>query len=311
VRDADRVKLTGGNFLEMNALKAIWMRKKQLFFLLFLIAADVGLGSVDPLLASEKVTAHVIVADVMGFPGKPMRLEARVMQKGFLNDVGLGGEVLGFFVHRKRIGTVMTGGDGRAFLEYVPRMRGNFVSTVRLQDSPRVSDAEGTGVVASWERRRPILLIDLNATMAQQANPDSPLPSLPVIFGLTSLGPPVPEAANELEKLGKYYYNLIYLIQSQTVSLQQVREWLRAHEFPPGIPKVLKPGRKSLEGLLDLLSEQGWKNVSAGIGRTVEFADVLVKRRLKTVIVGQRKQGDEFPRRTVFVKNWKKIRRPL
>ena len=287
------------------------MRQKQCCFLFCFMVVAGALGGVDPSLASEKVTATVVVADVMGFPGKPMKLEARVMQKGLLQDVGLGGEVLEFFVHRKRIGTAMTGGDGRAFLEYVPRMRGNFVSAVRLQDSPRVSDAEGTGVVASWERRKPILLIDLHATMAQQANPDSGLPSLPGIFGMTTLEPPVPEAANELEKLGKYYYNLVYVVQSQTVSLQQVREWLRAHEFPLGIPKVLKPGRKDLEGLLDLLAEQGWKNVSAGIGLTADFANVLVKRRLKTVIVGQRKKGDEFPRRTVFVKNWKKIRRPL
>ena len=66
------------------------------------------------------------MSDVLTTPGKPVKLQANVFEKGLLGrKIGLGGESLEFLVQGKVVGTTMTGGDGRAYLEYTPRMRGN------------------------------------------------------------------------------------------------------------------------------------------------------------------------------------------
>ena len=92
---------------------AIW------FFLLFMIPTLVLLA------ADEKVAGRLIVEDVLARPGTPSMLKARLVQDGLLGIRGLGGETIEFIVQGQRIGTALTGGDGRAFLEYKTQMRGN------------------------------------------------------------------------------------------------------------------------------------------------------------------------------------------
>ena len=62
--------------------------------------------------------------------------------------IGLGGESLEFLVEGKVVGTTMSGGDGKAYLEYTPRMRGNLGITVRLSESPRVLTGGGEGALS-------------------------------------------------------------------------------------------------------------------------------------------------------------------
>lgn len=174
-----------------------------------------------------------------------------------------------------------------------------------------MSDAEGTSVLASWERRKPILLVDLAAVMQRKVTPKSPLPSLPVTLGMTELGDPDANASQELEKLGKFYYNLMYLFRSDGGDVEQMQSWLRTHHFPQGFSQVIKSSRQALQQFITQLKEAGWENVSAGIGRTVEFAEVLVEHRLQTVIVGEVDKDEDLPRRAKLVKSWKKVRTHL
>ena len=267
---------------------------------------------IEAVYASDKATPTVIVSDVLTHPGKPVQLEARVFEKGLLGrEIALGGETLEYSVQGQIIGTTMTGGDGRAFLEFAPRMRGNLTVKVRLPESSRVLSAEGTGLLASWEKRRPLLLIDLVSMMQEKSNPQKSLPSLPLNLSPTVLGEVDPDAPQELEKLGRFYYNLIYLHRSDVGDTEILQEWIRTHEIPPGFPKVISSGRQPLEELIEQLEEEGWANVTGGIGRTPDFAEVLVESRLKAVILHDPEDKEDFPRRAILIESWKKVRKHL
>ena len=267
---------------------------------------------IEPIHAADKAKPTVLVSDVMTNPGEPIQLQALVFEEGLLGrEIGLGGETLEFLVEKQIVGSTMTGGDGRAFLEYAPRMRGNFTIRVRVNESPRVLSAEGEGLLASWERKKPILLIDLASVMKEQSNPELPLPSLPINFSPTDLGEADDEAPNELEKLGRFYYNLVYLFRSDVGESKTLQEWIRTNQFPSGFPKIISSGRQALEEVIVQLEKDGWANVTGGIGRTPEFAEVLVEHRLKAVILHDPEDKEDFPRRAILVKSWDKVRKHL
>ena len=293
----------------MASFKKILSRTLVGLCLFFICQGLIAFEQVHP---ADKAHPTVRVSDVLTTPGVPVQLQASVFEESLLGrEIGLGGETLEFFVGKQAIGTGMTGGDGRVFLEYVQRMRGNFTITARVTESPRVLSAEGKGLLASWERKKPILLVDLFAVMKDKSKPELPLPSFPINFSPTDLGEPDEDAPKELEKLGRFYYNLLYLFRSDAGEQHSLQEWIRTHQFPSGFPKIIPSGRQALEELITQLEKDGWANVTAGIGRTTEFAEVLVEHRLKAVILHDPEDNEEFPRRAILVKTWNRVRKHL
>ncbi|RMH03911.1 MAG: hypothetical protein D6704_12030, partial [Nitrospirae bacterium] len=153
--------------------------------------------NLDPSWANDKVEATLIVEDVLARPGTPATLEARLVRQSVLGTVGLGGEPIVFEVQGEVVGTAMTGGDGRAFLEYTTHMRGNHLIVARVEASPRVHPTEGRGILGSWERRRPILIVDMVALIQRMK-----VPILSVPLPVTALGTPEADAALVLRQVG-------------------------------------------------------------------------------------------------------------
>jgi hypothetical protein len=256
---------------------------------------------------AEQIAAKVSVEDVLTAPGRTATLEARVTREGLAGGpaAGIGGEQVDFLVDGRKAGQTMTGGDGRAFFEYVPRMRGVHPITARVLASPRVRGAEGTARLFAWERRRPILLVE-TASLAEPAHPRVlPLPGLEA----RQERKPLDGAAEELNRLAKFYFNVVYLAPS-TESHRDQQEWLTRHGFPPGmlLPWSEKP--EALEQQIARLREEGWDNLKAGVGRTRPFADALAAQRIVVVIVPPPERGD-LPRKTRIAKNWAEVRRHL
>lgn len=259
--------------------------------------------------AAEKVTGKLYVQDALTVPGRPVKLEARLVRENLLAHTGLGGEQIEFLVGGKKIGKAMTGGDGHAFLEYTPRMRGNLVLTARLTESPRVASVEDAGTLFSWERRRPILLVEMTALTGEASAPVMPLP--PLSSGKTfPISPaPIPDAAGELKRLTDFYFNVMYVgTRAVTDDSDDMRQWLRKHGFPPGPVIAIRAGEGPLSEMIEGLRTDGWDNVKAGIGRTKEFADVLVAQRLDVVIVPEPERG-QLPRKAQVAKSWKDVRK--
>ncbi|HET7057710.1 MAG TPA: hypothetical protein VFI05_03195 [Nitrospiraceae bacterium] len=259
--------------------------------------------------AAEKVTAKLFVADALTRPDRSVKLEARLVQAGLFAHAGLGGEQLDFLVGGKKVGTVLTGGDGRGFLEYTPRMRGNLSLTVRLVESPRVGSVEGIGTLFSWERRRPILLVEVTSLMEDTKIPIVPLPPLSAGQPFALPWTPALDAAEELKRLTDFYFNVLYVRKhSGTDDSEDLRQWLHKHRFPPGPIVAIQSSEGALATMIEGLRTDGWDNVKAGIGRTRAFADVLVAQRLDVVIVSESDRG-QLPKKAQVAKSWKEIRK--
>ncbi len=285
------------------------MRRSTVPFLILCMAVlGCGVGAVSS--AADKVAGKLVVKDILTMPGKPVMLEARLVEPGILRDRLLGGIPLEFFVGGVKVGSPMTGGDGRARQEFTTRMRGNQVIRVRVAENTRVQETEATGNLASWERRKPILFVELAALVEEGTVPVG-LPALPLQLGMTSLPAPLQGAAKNLAKLTQYYFNVVYLSRTGSVDLESVREWLQEHEFPQGVPRILKPGKDALVATVEEFKEGAFPNIKGGIGRTRDFAETFAEQRIKVVILSADGEDRDYPRKTHWAKDWLEVRKEI
>ena len=260
--------------------------------------------------ASPAQAANLSVTDLLTSPGKPIQLQARLTNPEAEGEIGLPDQPLEFIVHGRTVGQANTDAQGWARLDFAPSMRGNLSIIVKLVTPSKTKAIEGKGVLLSWERRRPILLIDLAVLVEGELAMDPPPPELYKDPGLI-LGDAHPAAASELGKLAQFYYNLVYLDLTGRGHLEHIQDWLREHQFPPGMIRILPKTPTALTELIHDLKTEGWEKVSGGIGRTADFAEVLVQNRLQTVILPLPQTNGRFPRRAIVLDDWSRIRRHL
>lgn len=274
--------------------------------LFFVLAHDGAL-----LEAVDKTAATLVVKDALTSPSQPVTIEAKLIGKGLVPSTALGGEPLELIVDGDVVATAMTGGDGRAFLTYTPKAQGVKPVHVRVGKSPRVNQIEGKANLGVWEKRQPILTIELSSLM------DLSTPSRVPAIGLPaeSKGTPMSEAANELEKLTRFYYRVIYVVplaqgMDGFQASRETREWLETHEFPAGYVLPLSSNTNALGDKIDEFHEAGWKTVKIGIGRSRSFAEAFLQRRLGAILVPEPTKGD-VPRKAKVAKDWKDVRKKL
>jgi hypothetical protein len=263
--------------------------------------------------AAEKIAGTLTVHDSLTSPNQPAIIEATLTQKGILTEAGLGGEPIELLIAGNVVATAMTGGDGRAFLTYTPKAKAAVPFTVRVGNTPRVAVTEAGANLSVWERRSPIMAVEMEALM-----------EVPVEQGPTMTWPgkeaagrrPMPNAAEELGKLTKFYYNVLYVvIQDKAVGAKdqvnaQARQWLKDQKFPVGHILVLPSGPEAFGAKLDELDAAGWKTLKIGVGRSKVFAEAFLQRRLEAVMVPEPAKG-EAPRKAKVAKEWKDVRKKL
>jgi hypothetical protein len=266
--------------------------------------------------AADKIDGILFARDVLTLPGQPARIEAVLNKRGLLGmQQGLGGEQIELIVEGKTVAKAMTGGDGRAFLDYTPKTRGNHEMIVRLVANPRVTSPDAKALLGAWERRRPILLVEIAALMQPEKSSPLPVPVLPVPLTGQEDPLPAPDAADELNRLAQFFYNVIYVSWAPKDGEpiggnQDMRKWLAQHKFPSGLSMTVNPGEQALGAKIDQLRADGWTNVKAGIGLHKAFAEVLVAHRMEVVIVPEPDKG-ELPKKAKTVKAWKDVRKKL
>lgn len=280
---------------------------------LFLLSFGFSLLTVHPscLNAAETSSATILVKDALTAPGQSVTLEAKLISKRLMLIAALGGEPLELVVDGKVAATAMTGGDGRALFTYISKTQGLTPIQVRVGKSPRVAPTEGRANLAVWEKRQPILVVEM-ASLLEEPTP-SRVP--PMGIALESERKPRPEAADELGKLTQFYYRVIYVV---TVAAgrdaaqvgTEVREWLKTNKFPTGYVMVLQPDAKAIGTKIDELHADGWKTIKTGIGRSKAFAEAFLQRRLDAIIVPEPTKGD-VPRKAKVAKDWRDVRKKL
>jgi hypothetical protein len=263
--------------------------------------------------AAEKIPGTLTVHDSLTSPNQPATIEATLTWKGLLTETGLGGEPVELLVAGDVVATAMTGGDGRAFLLYTPKAKGVVPFTVRVGTTTRVAVTEAGANLAVWERRSPILAVEMVALM------DDPIGQGPTVTwpGKEVTGRrPMPDAAEELGKLTQFYYNVLYVVtQDKAAGTKdlvnaQARQWLREQKFPVGYILVLQSGPDAFGAKLDELHAEGWKTLKIGVGRSKVFAEAFLQRRLDAVMVPEPAKG-EAPRKARVAKEWKDVRKKL
>ncbi len=269
--------------------------------------------SMGPTTAGEKAAATLSVKDSLTSPNQSATIEARLVAKGLFMSAGLGGEPLELVVGGKIVATAMTGGDGKAFVAYTPKAPQGVVPVqIRAGGSLRVPPTEGQANLVVWERRNPIVAIEM-AALIDEPSSSSPFQAIGLMLG--SERKPMPDAANELGKLTQFYYRVIYIVAVPAGAdgfhaSTQAREWLKTHKFPTGYVLVLPPGENALGTKIDELHAAGWEMIKTGIGRTKAFAEAFLQRRFKAVIVPEPAKG-EAPRNAKVAKEWKEVRKRL
>ena len=281
----------------INQIRRAW------FFLFLLIIASPSL-----LFAAERSSAAILVRDALTAPGQPATIEAKLISKRLMLIAALGGEPLELVIDGKVVATALTGGDGRAFFTYTHKAQGLVLVQVRIGHSPRVDQAEGQGILAVWEKRQPILLIELSSLIEEPAPSRVP----PIGIALESERKPMPEAVDELGKLTQFYYRVMYVVTGRDgfQSTAEAREWLKRQKFPTGYVLALPTDTSALGMKIDELHAAGWKTVKIGIGRSKAFAEAFLQRRLDVIMVPEPSKG-EVPRKAKVAKDWKDIRKKL
>lgn len=278
------------------------LRRAWLFLFLLTVASP------SLLFAAEKSSATILVKDTLTTPGQPASIEAKLISRRLMLIAELGGEPLELMAEGKVVATSLTGGDGRAFFTYTPKEKGLAPVHVRVGKSPRVDQAEGQANLVTWEKRQPILVIELAALM------EEPAPSRVPSIGVTpeSERKPMVEAVDELGKLTQFYYRVIYVVAGRDgfQSSADARDWLKKHKFPTGYVLALPAETNALGTKIDELHAAGWRTVKVGIGRSKAFAEAFLQRRLDAVIVPDPSKG-EVPRKAKVAKDWKEVRKKL
>jgi len=263
------------------------------------------------LIAAEKSPAAILVRDALTAPGQPATLEAKLISKRLMLIAALGGEPLELVVDGKVVATALTGGDGRAFFTYTPKAQGLAPVHVRIGNSPRVDQAEGQANLAVWEKRQPILVIELSSLLEEPAPGRVP----PIGIALESERKPMAEVADELGKLTQFYYRVIYVVTSPVggdgfQKSADARDWLKRHKLPTGHILVLPADPNALGAKIDEFHAAGWKTIKTGVGRSKAFAEAFLQRRLDAILVPEPTKG-EVPRKAKVAKDWKDVRRKL
>ena len=292
--------------MSSKAMRLTMSQTRRAYVFLFLLI----LASPSLLFAAEKSSASILVRDSLTAPGQPATVEAKLISKRLMLIAALGGEPLEFVVDGKVVTTALTGGDGRAFFTYTSKAQGLAPVQVRVGNSPRVDQTEGQANLAVWEKRQPILVIELSSLI------EEPIPSRvpPIGIALESERKPIAEAVDELGKLTQFYYRVIYVVSSPVgvdgfQRSAEAREWLKRHKFPTGYV-MTPPDSQALGIKIDELHAAGWKTIKIGIGRSKSFAEVFLQRRLEAVIVAEPTKGD-VPRKARVAKDWKEVRKKL
>ena len=285
----------------------VFFRRAGLFTILLLSTATTILS------AAEKIPGTLTVHDSLTSPNQPAIIEATLTWRGLLTETGLGGEPIELLVAGNVVATAMTGGDGRAFLSYTPKAKGAVPFTVRVGTTPRVAVTEAGANLAVWERRNPIMAVEMAALM-EDVVAQGPTVTLPGKEAESRR--PMPDAAIELGKLSQFYYNLLYVVTqdkamgSSDLVNAQARQWLKDQKFPVGHILVLPSDPEAFGAKLDEMHAAGWKTLKIGVGRTKEFVEAFLQRRLEAVMVPEPAKG-ESPRKAKVAKEWKEVRKKM
>jgi hypothetical protein len=290
----------------MSAMRVLGRLLRNACLLTFVIGPLSG----SVVAAAGSLSATVLVMDALASSNQSTTIDARLIAQGLSGVGGLAGEPLELVIGGKVVATAKTDADGKVSFTHIPKALGVMPVLVRVGESPRVTSAEAQANLLVWEKRNPIVLIEM-ASLLEGGDLSSLLSTAAV--NADADPKPMPDAAYELGKLTQFYYRAIYVLNVPQGmdgfhAGARARAWLKAHEFPAGYVLPLPSDEKALGLTIDNLHGSGWRTIKSGIGRTKQFAEAFLQRRLEAVLVPEPAKSGT-PRKAKVVKEWKEMRK--
>ena len=282
---------------------AKWLRFESRMFLLLLLFGWTMAGTSE---AAGKVQGILTVHDALTLPNHSVRIEAQLGGKVPGGSFPWGGVGLHLSIDGKPVATAKTNDSGYASFEYLAKMRGTYTIAVSVDDAASVAADTGDATLCVWERRRPIILVELAALI-------QPVASASTGTAAESSLQPLSDAADDLSRLTQYYYNVVYVTGGEQPSEEiaasgNVRRWLASHKFPSGF---VAPPAEGLGATLETFKQGGWATLKTGIVRTRSSAEMLLQHRFEVVVVVPELPKGEMPRKAKAANEWKDVRKKL
>jgi hypothetical protein len=174
------------------------MRIKTLIYSIFIFSAL--------FLYEDSGSSYVLVHDDIAIKGEKIFLRAEVGGRFFKK----GGEIVEFFSNKKLIGKRLSGGDGVAFMEFLPSKTGIYKIYARVSSSKD----EGEGTLLSLDKGAFIILIGVEGGLYKNMFTREPV--------MNSL-----ECVKKLSKR----YPIVY-VYSGFVNISDVKSWLKRYSYP-------------------------------------------------------------------------------
>ncbi|MBI5745528.1 MAG: hypothetical protein HZA13_00830 [Nitrospirae bacterium] len=247
----------------------------------------------ETVLAEDNKNALLIAPDRIGSPGERIFIKVKLMAKSAFFPKPISGERIEFIVDGNPIGVSLTGGDGVAVREFIPKREGIYKINLRLAGRSGYSADEAYMIVACWKRTISIVLIDINTLSSEGfKKPD-----------------PAPDAKEVLEKISKGYKIILYA-SDKDQGLSEMRRWLKDHAFPE-TPIFSWQQGKIYEEVNNLIS-RGWR-LKFGIGSSMKDIRAFSEANITPIIFLRDKDEIEkdLPGSTKKAGNWKEIERVI
>jgi hypothetical protein len=232
--------------------------------------------------------------------GERVRLNAKFEFRGvgIVLNKAMEERRLDFYLDGKCIGGDRTDEEGYATIKHRFDEEGLFTYTVTYGN-----DAEDEGRVFVWAKDTPILVVDIDGTLAETRKRD-------FIFSKTQDAPAFPHAAATLNKLATRF-RIVYLTARPRELLDDSRAWLARNNMPIGpvftwdIDRDPLSSSKYKRQQLDDLQDD-FPNVTVGIGNSKGDYKAYRRRRVFAIMF----EPTESPRtldRGVQVDDWTAI----
>jgi len=277
---------------------------KKFTFLIFFFS------SAYLLYAADSRKANVILYDQIVRPGEKTYIVAKLRKGIFSARPEISGERIEFLRRLGRtkipLGIALTGEDGTAVKEISPLGIGIHSFIARPSETKRYTAEESEGIIACWDPKRPIIVVDMDGAVFE--TPKIELPFLKI----DKDSKPIPDAPQVLRRLSKRY-NIIFLTARGELLLNKTRLWLKEHKFPIAPVFTFRPGEDPTmigeykDEKIKEWKKEGW-DLRIGIGNKAHDAEAYLENRMKAIII---EDEEELPEKAITVKGWKEIERVI
>jgi hypothetical protein len=254
-----------------------------------------------PISADAKSEARLIPEDQFLAPGAKTYLSARLERTGLWpGKRALAGERVEFLVEGTSLGMALTDEGGTAARAHaLPSTPGAYSFTVRLH-SREYQAVEATGLVAVWDRKRPILAVILEGAAIQ-------LPPKRLLLWQEGPLPAMAGSAEAITSLSRRA-QIVYLTRRDESHRHTLKKWLGEHRFPAA-PLFSWPGSHPLErrpedlaSLLEQWKAEGW-DLRLGVGSAPSDAKAYREAGMAALLLT--KEEDEEPEGALRAPSWK------